>query len=191
MLSGLLYLGILNLELSLLIISHFGQLAIIFLWTSGNLFHVAWQGKTFPRTGRRNFARGGKIAEGRSAETHTNRHEREAAAEGRGPAGEGTSGRECGRMEGHPDAGAGACRLALPGLWRAAPPRCPSCGQALARGLRLRPRSARGALPVVSRPDGCAVCYAAEVEREVDANAALTSEVLGQRYPLVRVVRAG
>ncbi|CAN6483196.1 unnamed protein product [Victoria cruziana] len=24
--------------------SHFGQLAIIFLWTSGNLFHVAWQG---------------------------------------------------------------------------------------------------------------------------------------------------
>jgi len=27
--------------------SHFGQLAIIFLWTSGNLFHVAWQGN-FP-----------------------------------------------------------------------------------------------------------------------------------------------
>jgi photosystem I P700 chlorophyll a apoprotein A2 len=24
--------------------SHFGQLAIIFLWTSGNLFHVTWQG---------------------------------------------------------------------------------------------------------------------------------------------------
>mgnify|MGYP005677356251 FL=1 len=24
--------------------SHFGQLAVIFLWTSGNLFHVAWQG---------------------------------------------------------------------------------------------------------------------------------------------------
>jgi len=24
--------------------SHFGQLAIIFLWTSGNPFHVAWQG---------------------------------------------------------------------------------------------------------------------------------------------------
>ncbi|MFS7890132.1 Photosystem I P700 chlorophyll a apoprotein A2 [Helianthus anomalus] len=24
--------------------SHFGQLAIIFLWTSGNLFHVVWQG---------------------------------------------------------------------------------------------------------------------------------------------------
>jgi photosystem I P700 chlorophyll a apoprotein A2 len=24
--------------------SHFGQLAIIFLWTSGNLFHVGWQG---------------------------------------------------------------------------------------------------------------------------------------------------
>nr|AID67446.1 P700 apoprotein A2 of photosystem I [Prasinococcus sp. CCMP1194] len=24
--------------------SHFGQLAIIFLWTAGNLFHVAWQG---------------------------------------------------------------------------------------------------------------------------------------------------
>ncbi|KAL5067399.1 hypothetical protein RYX36_018286 [Vicia faba] len=24
--------------------SHFGQLAIIYLWTSGNLFHVAWQG---------------------------------------------------------------------------------------------------------------------------------------------------
>ncbi|KAL8216626.1 hypothetical protein R6Q57_023463 [Mikania cordata] len=24
--------------------SHFGQLAIIFLWTSKNLFHVAWQG---------------------------------------------------------------------------------------------------------------------------------------------------
>ncbi|KAK5842258.1 hypothetical protein PVK06_004594 [Gossypium arboreum] len=24
--------------------SHFGKLAIIFLWTSGNLFHVAWQG---------------------------------------------------------------------------------------------------------------------------------------------------
>jgi len=24
--------------------SHFGQLAIIFLWTSGNLFHVSWQG---------------------------------------------------------------------------------------------------------------------------------------------------
>ncbi|KAI3885914.1 hypothetical protein MKX03_003001 [Papaver bracteatum] len=24
--------------------SHFGQLAIIFLWTSGNIFHVAWQG---------------------------------------------------------------------------------------------------------------------------------------------------
>ncbi|KAF2312930.1 hypothetical protein GH714_042473 [Hevea brasiliensis] len=24
--------------------SYFGQLAIIFLWTSGNLFHVAWQG---------------------------------------------------------------------------------------------------------------------------------------------------
>ncbi|WMV59124.1 hypothetical protein MTR67_052509 [Solanum verrucosum] len=23
--------------------SHFGQLAIIFLWTFGNLFHVAWQ----------------------------------------------------------------------------------------------------------------------------------------------------
>jgi photosystem I P700 chlorophyll a apoprotein A2 len=22
--------------------SHFGQLAIIFLWTSGSLFHVAW-----------------------------------------------------------------------------------------------------------------------------------------------------
>ncbi len=34
--------------------------------------------------------------------------------------------------------------------------------------------------------------YAAEVEREVDANAALTSEILEQRYPgLVRVVRAG
>ncbi len=28
--------------------SHFGQLAIIFLWTSGNLFHVAWQGN-FPQ----------------------------------------------------------------------------------------------------------------------------------------------
>jgi photosystem I P700 chlorophyll a apoprotein A2 len=27
--------------------SHFGHLAIIFLWTSGNLFHVAWQGN-FP-----------------------------------------------------------------------------------------------------------------------------------------------
>ncbi|EFJ05046.1 hypothetical protein SELMODRAFT_137750, partial (mitochondrion) [Selaginella moellendorffii] len=26
--------------------SHFGQLAIIFLWTSGNLFHVAWQGNS-------------------------------------------------------------------------------------------------------------------------------------------------
>ena len=24
--------------------SHFGHMAIIFLWTSGNLFHVAWQG---------------------------------------------------------------------------------------------------------------------------------------------------
>jgi photosystem I P700 chlorophyll a apoprotein A2 len=24
--------------------SHFGHLAIIFLWTSGNFFHVAWQG---------------------------------------------------------------------------------------------------------------------------------------------------
>lgn len=24
--------------------SHFGHLAIIFLWTSGNIFHVAWQG---------------------------------------------------------------------------------------------------------------------------------------------------
>ena len=24
---------------------HFGQLARIVLWTSGNLFHVAWQGK--------------------------------------------------------------------------------------------------------------------------------------------------
>jgi photosystem I P700 chlorophyll a apoprotein A2 len=24
--------------------SHFGHLAVIFLWTSGNLFHVAWQG---------------------------------------------------------------------------------------------------------------------------------------------------
>jgi photosystem I P700 chlorophyll a apoprotein A2 len=24
--------------------SHFGQLAIIFIWTAGNLFHVAWQG---------------------------------------------------------------------------------------------------------------------------------------------------
>lgn len=24
--------------------SHFGQLAIIFLWVSGNLFHIAWQG---------------------------------------------------------------------------------------------------------------------------------------------------
>jgi photosystem I P700 chlorophyll a apoprotein A2 len=24
--------------------SHFGQLAIIFLWVSGNLFHVSWQG---------------------------------------------------------------------------------------------------------------------------------------------------
>jgi photosystem I P700 chlorophyll a apoprotein A2 len=24
--------------------SHFGHLAIIFFWTSGNLFHVAWQG---------------------------------------------------------------------------------------------------------------------------------------------------
>jgi photosystem I P700 chlorophyll a apoprotein A2 len=24
--------------------SHFGHLAIIFLWTAGNLFHVAWQG---------------------------------------------------------------------------------------------------------------------------------------------------
>ncbi len=34
--------------------------------------------------------------------------------------------------------------------------------------------------------------YAAEVEREVRANAALTSEVLEQRYPgLVRVVRTG
>ena len=30
--------------------SHFGQLAIIFLWTSGNLFHVAWQGN-FPQWG--------------------------------------------------------------------------------------------------------------------------------------------
>ncbi|GFP93245.1 photosystem i p700 chlorophyll a apoprotein a2 [Phtheirospermum japonicum] len=26
--------------------SHFGQLAIIFLWTSGNLFHVDWQGNS-------------------------------------------------------------------------------------------------------------------------------------------------
>ena len=25
-------------------VSHFTQLAIIFLWVSGNLFHVAWQG---------------------------------------------------------------------------------------------------------------------------------------------------
>ena len=24
--------------------SHFGHLAIIFIWTSGNLFHIAWQG---------------------------------------------------------------------------------------------------------------------------------------------------
>ena len=24
--------------------SHFGHLAVIFLWTAGNLFHVAWQG---------------------------------------------------------------------------------------------------------------------------------------------------
>jgi len=24
--------------------SHFGQLAIIFIWTAGNLFYVAWQG---------------------------------------------------------------------------------------------------------------------------------------------------
>ncbi|KAI3856101.1 hypothetical protein MKW92_042282 [Papaver armeniacum] len=24
--------------------SHFGKLAIIFLWTSGNLFHVIWKG---------------------------------------------------------------------------------------------------------------------------------------------------
>jgi photosystem I P700 chlorophyll a apoprotein A2 len=32
--------------------SHFGQLAIIFLWTSGNLFHVAWQGN-FARVGTR------------------------------------------------------------------------------------------------------------------------------------------
>ena len=31
--------------------SHFGQLAIIFLWTSGNLFHVAWQGN-FPQWGQ-------------------------------------------------------------------------------------------------------------------------------------------
>ena len=28
--------------------SHFGQLAIIFLWTSANLFHVAWQGNFEP-----------------------------------------------------------------------------------------------------------------------------------------------
>ena len=31
--------------------SHFGQLAIIFLWTAGNLFHVAWQGN-FPQWGK-------------------------------------------------------------------------------------------------------------------------------------------
>jgi photosystem I P700 chlorophyll a apoprotein A2 len=31
--------------------SHFGHLAIIFLWTSGNLFHVAWQGN-FEQWGR-------------------------------------------------------------------------------------------------------------------------------------------
>ncbi|PWA46199.1 photosystem I P700 apoprotein A2, chloroplast [Artemisia annua] len=29
--------------------SHFGQLAIIFLWTSGMLFHVAWQGNSLRR----------------------------------------------------------------------------------------------------------------------------------------------
>ena len=34
--------------------SHFGQLAIIFLWTSGNLFHVAWQGN-FEAWGRVHF----------------------------------------------------------------------------------------------------------------------------------------
>ena len=32
--------------------SHFGQLAIIFLWTSGNLFHVAWQGNFVARSSR-------------------------------------------------------------------------------------------------------------------------------------------
>jgi photosystem I P700 chlorophyll a apoprotein A2 len=36
--------------------SHFGHLAIIFLWTSGNLFHVAWQGN-FPTVGQRSTER--------------------------------------------------------------------------------------------------------------------------------------
>nr|VDD24587.1 unnamed protein product [Brassica rapa] len=33
-----------NVFIRIFFASHFGQLAIIFLWTSGNLFHVAWQG---------------------------------------------------------------------------------------------------------------------------------------------------
>lgn len=55
----------------------------------------------------------------------------------------------------------------------------------------------QSAFPLLSRAQLTAALmyytrYPDEVSREVDANAALTSEVLEQRYPgLVRVVRAG
>jgi hypothetical protein len=59
------------------------------------------------------------------------------------------------RMAGDLERGAQPCGLALPGGRPQRPPRCSPHRQALARRLRLRPRSPAGAVPSLSRPDGC------------------------------------
>ncbi|KAL9991183.1 putative photosystem I [Helianthus debilis subsp. tardiflorus] len=56
--------------------SHFGQLAIIFLWTSGNLFHVAWQGNFESWRVGYTYNRNGKpsVSWFKNAESRLNHH---------------------------------------------------------------------------------------------------------------------
>src|SRR5262249_51832594 len=75
----------------------------------------------------------------------------------RWPAGPGPSRGQRLRMGVDSDDGALASGLALPGLRRAAAARYPSHRKALPGKLRLRPESARGALPMLPRSDRCAV----------------------------------
>src|SRR5262249_25800439 len=63
----------------------------------------------------------------------------------------GTPGRQRERVEADSPEGAGAGGLALPGLRGAASARRPPRGEALAGGLRLRPRPPRGPLSLVPR----------------------------------------
>src|SRR5262245_20423867 len=68
-----------------------------------------------------------------------------------------TPGRQRERVEADSSDGAGAGGLALPGLWGAASARRPPRDEALAGGLRLRPRAPRGPLSLVPRSDGRAL----------------------------------